>query len=618
MAIMWSLKSKSRKKSLKMANIDGVYATKERTHSRSMNQFLQPKNMVKHEDLSKERKDRLISWITFYRLNIHRFIQHYFGIKLFPYQILWIWAMGVKDSFFTVASRSVAKSWLIGLYATARCVLYPNSSVVIVSSTMQQAAIIIGEKIQGLYNDYPNVQREISNITTGLNKNEVLFHNGSTIRVVASRDSARGKRATFVIVEESRLVDKTILDDVIRPFGYVRPTPYNKNPEFAHIPLEESKEMHITSAHYTSGWWYRETLIAIKNMLLGKNVGFFASDYLTSVYHRIKTPAQIEKDREVMNELSFQLEYLNIPIGESGDAYFKLKMLQKNRNLKKAFYPVKKEDYGKKFSSSLPKTDDEIRLLSIDMATRAGKENDSTVISCIRLIPTNKGYMRELVYMETYNGKNTLLQSLRVKQLWYDFQSDYLILDLKNAGIALYDMLGAITKDEERGIDYPAMTIMPHKTIEDKVYLELFERTTGINALQIIYPIVGTAKLNSQIAVEMRDKFQKKMFSLLVDENSADDFLLKTMKGYLDAEDSMTKTEALVPYVQTSLFINEAINLSMSIVAGNIKLSEPSGGRKDRYSSVSYGNYFASLLDNDLLKESEDSGDELFAVTMIT
>jgi len=222
------------------------------------------------------------------------------------------------------------KSWLIGLYAVARCVLYPNSKVIIVSSTIKQASIIIEEKIQGLYNDFPNVAREISSIVSGLNKNEVTFYNGSVIKTVASRDSARGSRATFIIVEESRLVDKAILDDVIRPFSYIRPTPYNADKKFDYIPPEEAKEMHITSAHYTSGWWYKETLIAIKNMISGKNVGFFATDYLTAVHHRIKTTNQIEKDKEVMNELSFQLEYLNIPIGESGDAYYKLKMLQRN------------------------------------------------------------------------------------------------------------------------------------------------------------------------------------------------------------------------------------------------------------------------------------------------
>lgn len=580
-------------------------------------QFQRPKQMVKEKEMSEKRKNRLKSWITFYRLNVHRFVQHYLGIKLYPYQILWIWAMGIKDSFFTVASRSVAKSWLVAVYAVSRCVLYPNSSVVIVSSTMAQAAIIISEKIQSLYNDYPNVRREIQSITTGLNKNEVMFYNGSRIKVVASRESARGARATFIIVEESRLVDKQILDEVIRPFSYVRPTPYNKNQKYEHVPLEEAKEMHITSSHYTSGWWYKETLIAIKNMLLGKNVGFLAMDYLTSVYHRIKTPLQIEKDKEVMDELSFQLEYENIPIGEAGDAYFKLKPMQRIRTLKKAFYPARKEDYAKKYSSVLPKTDNEIRILSIDMATRAGRSNDSTVICCIRLIPTSKGYERELLYLESYSGKSTIFQGLRVKQLWYDFEADYLVLDILNAGISLFDELGTLTKDDERGIEYPPMTIYPHKSLDDKLIEELYDRTTGTGALQIIYPIVATAKLNSAIAVDMRDKIQKKYISLLIDENQADDFLTKSMKGYMNHDDSETKAFALSPYVQTSLLINECINLSMTLSAGNIKLEEPDGGRKDRYSSFSYGNFFASLLELDLLKERDGNDEDWLSMVMV-
>jgi len=180
-----------------MAIQSGAKTSQQNNRSKSQNQFLRPKNMTKQKDMTKERKDRLISWITFYRLNTHRFVEHYFGIKLHPFQILWIWAMGVKDSFFTVASRSIGKTWLIAVYATARCVLYPNSKVVIVSSTMAQAAILISEKIQGLYTDYPNVAREIANISTGLNKNEVTFYNGSIIKVVASRESARGKEKFY-------------------------------------------------------------------------------------------------------------------------------------------------------------------------------------------------------------------------------------------------------------------------------------------------------------------------------------------------------------------------------------------------------------------------------------
>jgi hypothetical protein len=45
-------------------------------------------------------------------------------------------------------------------------------------------------------------------------------------------------------------------------------------------------------------------------------------------------------------------------------------------------------------------------------------------------------------------------------------------------------------------------------------------------------------------------------------------------------------------------------------VNGLIKLEEPEGARKDRYTSCSYLNYYVSLLDTELLKE-EDTGDDM-------
>ena len=45
-----------------------------------------PKSMIKERELSEKRKHRMKLWTTFYRRNVHRFVEHYFGIKLFPYQ----------------------------------------------------------------------------------------------------------------------------------------------------------------------------------------------------------------------------------------------------------------------------------------------------------------------------------------------------------------------------------------------------------------------------------------------------------------------------------------------------------------------------------------------------
>ena len=62
------------------------------------------------------------------------------------------------------------------------------------------------------------------------------------------------------------------------------------------------------------------------------------------------------------------------------------------------------------------------------------------------------------------------------------------------------------------------------------------------------------------------------------------------------------------PYIETQEFINETNNLicERKDQTGIIVISEKGNNRKDRYTSVSYGNYFASLLEQDLLSDNSD------------
>lgn len=174
----------------------------------------------------------------------------------------------------------------------------------------------------------------------------------------------------------------------------------------------------------------------------------------------------------------------------------------------------------------------------------------------------------------------------------------------KTLGIALYDMMGNVTKDPERGLEYPAWTVIKHEAVEEKVYQELADRTLSLSARPLIFAISASAKINNDIAVAMRDKLKRGMISFLITEMDADEYLTKTNKDYLKYTDSFSERAwYLHPYSQTNELINEMVSLSMELVNGNIKLKEPSGGRKDRYTSVSYMNYIASYLDNNILKE---------------
>lgn len=574
-------------------------------YSGNSDQFKAPKIMIREKDRSEAWQENIIDWTTYYRRNIHRFIQHYFSVQLYLYQIIWLYFMSISESFVTIASRATAKSWLIALLALARGVLYPNSEIVVVASTQKQSGIIFG-KMSRLREDYPNIQREIKKFSDTNNNYICILHNGTTIKVVGCNEGGRGERSTFTIGEEFRIMDKQKYDSIVKPFAYARQTPYLKNPKYSHL-IEEPREILISSAYHKAMWWYKETIKMIKMMLEGKDVGFIAFDYLIPIKHGIKTRKQIAKERTTMDEITFMEEYENLPFGENSNAYFKLNMFSKNRSIKKASYPLRKDLLDKKTNPyGIKRVEGEIRLVSVDIATRKGKANDNTIISCIRLIPTVKGYFREFVYLESHQGEHTGKQALRIKQIYFDFEGDYIVLDLQQAGISVFEQLAIVTKDEERGIEYDAYTVWEHKSLEKSLISELKEKTLGINAKPLIYPIMASAKLNSEIAVDFRDKLQRNMINFLVSEEEAESFLNKNNKEFINNSDVNLRAWFVFPFIETELLINESINLEFSILSGNIKIEAVGGARKDRYTSCSYGNYVASLLEKDFIKQEDD------------
>jgi hypothetical protein len=596
---------------------------KKRTKKKE-DQFSMPQQIVLPNEIDEEWEKRLIDWCTFYRRNIHWFCFHYLGIKLHFFQRVWIYLMSTRDSFVAIASRAVGKTWLVALLACCRAILYPKSEIVVVASTKEQAGILVEEKIKQLMDMSPNLCREISNVVTNLNKWQVDFHNGSVIKIVAARDSSRGKRSTFTIYEEFRLIEKEVIDSVIRPFSYIRQAGWLSKPEWAKY-AEESKEIFISSAYHKGLWWWDETRKTIKAMLRGENAGFIAFDVRVAIEHHIKTVAQIRKDLSKMDEITALEEVYNIPWGENSDSWFTLKDMNRARKIEKAFYPQRNDaaNYSsRKNANSIQKVEGEVRLLACDLAQRSGSKNDLSITWCIRLLPTHKGYFREVCYGEAFSGVNSIKQSLRIKQVYHDFDADVIVLDVGagGGGIPIYDQLGQITKDSERGLEYPAMTIMPHFSIEDAVYEELKNRTLGINALPVIYCISANAKLNSLMAVDMKDKFKKRLVGLLVDETRAEDYLIKTKAGdYMRNDDITAKSFYMQPYTQCSLLVNEAVGLAGVLSAGNVKLVESPGARKDRIVALMMGSYYASFLDGELLKDNDGLSDldAILGITMI-
>lgn len=557
-------------------------------------------------------------WNTFFKRNINRYAEMYYGFSLHPYQHLELYEMNENDTTCIVGSRASAKSYIVAIFGCCRASLYPNSKIIIASGTKGQGKLIVTEKIKNeLMQDSPNLCREILNIKDNQNDVIVYFRNGSTIKVVPASENARGNRSTCIIYEEFRMIDKFIVESVLSPFQITRTAPYMKKPEYKDDKslIEESTDIFISSAWFTSHWMGDFVKNSVKELRNDKKVCVIGTDYSISLKHNIKTYNQIYKDYKKFDPITWAIEYENQMISENTNAFFTYKMFTDNQCLRKPFYPRTTFDYlsRKKNPHSIPKQDGEIRILACDMAFAEGKGNDNSIFTCIRLIPESttytsqsaegsikeikQGYRRLVCYLEGIQGGDTVKQAIRIKQLYEDFDTDYCVLDTRNGGLLVYDLLAKVMYDEERDKEYSPWKCMNNDDIANRI------KSAG--AIENVFAINATAKLNSDIAIEFRFALVENKIEFLLNYNTAKEEILSKIPEYTGAVEVDTEIFYERPFIETQELISESVSLTYEKKeqTGLIAISEQGANRKDRYTSCSYGNYFASLLEQDLLSD---------------
>ena len=75
-----------------------------------------------------------------------------------------------------------------------------------------------------------------------------------------------------------------------------------------------------------------------------------------------------------------------------------------------------------------------------------------------------QGYRREYSYIEAPKGGDTTLQTIRIREIFDDFEADYFVVDARNSGSQIVINLGKVLFDEERQIDYSPMKAMNNDT----------------------------------------------------------------------------------------------------------------------------------------------------------
>lgn len=164
--------------------------------------------------------------------------------------------------------------------------------------------------------------------------------------------------------------------------------------------------------------------------------------------------------------------------------------------------------------------------------------------------------------------------------------------DNKLVGLGVADALVRDIADPETGEVYPALSCYNNP--------EWAARCTTPGAEKALWVINANERFNSDCAVMLRDGFRTGKVRLLISEYDGESCLAQ-VKGY----GQLTTAERLslqLPYINTTLLINELINLQHDDSSGSIKISTRSGMRKDRYSSLSYNYYVACQLEKELTK----------------
>jgi hypothetical protein len=285
------------------------------------------------------------------------------------------------------------------------------------------------------------------------------------------------------------------------------------------------------------------------------------------------------------------MEMEGIFYGENDNSFFKSEDINPCRTLRKPFYPQtdveKVMNKDKKRKSSIPKQPGEIRIIGADIAYAAGKQNDNSVFTLLRVLPNGGEYQRQLVHMESYNGMKPELQCTRLKQLMEEFESDWLVLDRSAVGATVWNELQKTTYDDVLDKEYPAYTAINNDNTVD--------RLSSKGALPVVYTIANPSReFNSRIATELLGAFLKRQLRLLINDIEAKNELACSSDFVKKSPEE--QAYLLRPYVQTTALINELINLEYEIHSSNVVISEKGSARKDRYSSLSYANFYASLL----------------------
>lgn len=385
----------------------------------------------------------------YYRQNPSDFVRDYLHISLRLFQKLLLIMMFWATEFVFVACRGLGKTYLTAIFCVTRCILYPGTKICIASGTRGQSVNVLEKIILELKPQSRELALEIDEKMTKLQSTQaqVVFKNGSFIKVVTASDSARGNRANILLVDEYRMVSKDVIDTILTKFlTNPRIPPYMNKPEYKGSPREVNKTLYLSSAFYGDHWSYQKANGDFNNMVDGRGKYFVCGfPYEVAIEEGLLMKETVESQMldEGFNEITWSIEMnAEFYLGTDG-SFFEWNSVAKNRHIKYPWLPDKVASLvGNNQKVRVPpKMNGEKRILSADIALMASKKhnNDATAIFVNQMVPTKAGkYTHNIVYTDSMEGLRTEDQALRIRKLYDEYQCDYIVLDTNGRNALLH------------------------------------------------------------------------------------------------------------------------------------------------------------------------------------
>lgn len=384
-----------------------------------------------------ERKERYKRWITYYRRNWDIFCAEVLGIKLYPLQKMKIHMMGISNTYFDIACRGTAKSFIVGVGALCAFCLYSYQEIVITSSTIPQACKLVEKKIRD------EIIKKLSPYLLDMYKKDYIVIkksdeggyiienklNGSTISVVGCLDSSRGIRATMFIGEETRLLKKNIIDSVFLPMLHNRPAPYTLDKAYQTSRwIEAGREIYITSSGYEWEWFIRSFRKCVEAYYTNTHEVYIpmGMDIFAAIEEGSRTWADYRKAKKNMAQMEFSIEILNQVQGSTEDAFFDLRLFKEGQILEQCYVPPTDFQVMTRTQPKFrPKEPNEVRIIGVDYAfantTKLDHDNDNTIIECISAIWKGNYFERHVDYIEQHPASDSTGAQWRVRELFWDY-----------------------------------------------------------------------------------------------------------------------------------------------------------------------------------------------------